>query len=109
MLMNGVNRNDLKSLVEKELTASKNEREEKFPSFYHGYLVLKEEIEEATEEADILKCEEEITWKSIRENRTSHLKYDIENLKMTAENTALECIQVLAMIEKLKEVGKYGL
>lgn len=97
--MNAVEK-DVELLVEKELKSAN----EKFPSFasaHEGYAVIKEEIEEASEELDNCKDAFEDMWKEIKGNNTKEQTICAKVLYCQAKNLACEAIQVAAMAQKL--------
>lgn len=75
-----------------------------FPLFHtehEGYALLKEEVEEATEEVDKINQKLKMLWDSIKRNE--YPNSSIHLIKSHAELLACEAIQVAAMVQKFIE------
>jgi NAD(P)H-dependent flavin oxidoreductase YrpB (nitropropane dioxygenase family) len=72
-----------------------------FNSLHEGYAVLKEEIEEATEETDRICQKLKLVWHSIKLDQ--YPGEHIQLIKQYAELLACEAIQVAAMARKFEE------
>ena len=70
-------------------------------SDHESYAVLKEEIEEASEELTFILRSLDRFWKHVRDNETAHCKKrELADLKRQATLLACEAIQVAAMAHK---------
>ena len=89
----------VQALADEELTNSMI----KFPLFvstHEGYAVIKEEVEETSEELDHVKDSLSAIWFFVRNNDKNRSIYDAECLKEYAIKLASESIQVAAMCQK---------
>lgn len=93
-------------LVRDELNAANL----KFPLFsspHEGYAVIKEEVEEAMEDANEVVENLEVLWSIIRENEAE--MEAIDYIKDYAMYAVAEFVQVVAMCEKYKQsLGNRG-
>jgi len=79
-----------------------NMRFPQFASTHEGYSVLKEEIEEVNEENENMNFYLETLWKEIKaNNENGDLIETIQAMKCRVILNASECIQVIAMCDKL--------
>ena len=89
--------NDVRALVDKELTAA-NERFPQFRSQHEGYAVILEEFDEAKEQLEAAELFLDHMWDSVRHD--SPAKLSAESMMMFSINAACEAIQVAAMRRK---------
>lgn len=100
---------ELKARVEKLTEEELKNSMIKFPLFnstHQGYAVIKEEIEEASEELGYVNLELESIWGFIKRNRGENLYNHAQSLRIDAINLAAEAIQVAAMAQKFIESMK---
>ena len=87
-------------LIDKEL----QDANEKFPMFssnHEAYAVIKEEMEEANEEAENISAFMDLAWAKIRTNKThGDIAAEWEKIYNAAARMALEAIQTAAMARK---------
>ena len=87
-------------LIEEELKRANKKFQPKFNSEHEAYSIIKEEVEEATEELEHVISNFNKMWWQIRyDNREQSLKYAIL-IKKHAILIAAESIQVAAMCNK---------
>ena len=91
--------NKVNVLADEELKMA-NEQYPLFASDHEGAAVLLEEIEEAEDEMERIKSAYDILWRSIKHDMMSIR--ELEPLRKHATLCAAECIQVVAMCEKMK-------
>lgn len=84
-------------LAEEESTRSMVEHP-LFNSTHEGYAVLHEEVEEAEDELNEVKCRMKMLWTDVK-NNNKHLS-TVKAVKAYAINLAAESIQVAAMAQK---------
>ena len=87
--------NDVRALVDKELTAA-NERFPQFHSAHEGYAVILEEVEECEGEFDAMQYCLNCLWRQTKCNVPTEPK----ELQNAAVRLACEAIQVAAMCRK---------
>ena len=87
--------NDVRALVDKELTAA-NERFPQFHSAHEGYAVILEEVEECEGEFDAMQYCLNCLWRQTKRNVPTEPK----ELQNAAVRLACEAIQVAAMCRK---------
>lgn len=88
---------EIQKLVNEELEEA-NKKYPLFHSDHEAYAVIKEEIEECTEELECLQNYMKLMWKRIRED--GDIEKWITLTKKRAMNLAAEAIQVAAMCDK---------
>lgn len=101
--MNAV-KNDIKNLINKELEAA-NEVNRPFASMHEAYAVIKEEIEEAEDEAEKAARYLDIAWLNIKHDNIINAKTCLADVYKAAMNLAVEAVQVAAMCKKAQFVG----
>lgn len=89
--------NDVRALVDKELTAA-NKRFPQFHSAHEGYAVILEEFDEAKEQLEAAELFLDHMWDNVRHDSPARLS--AESLMMFSINAACEAIQVAAMCRK---------
>lgn len=101
--MNAVE-NQVRALVKVELSAA-NERFPQFHSQHEGWAVIWEEVNELSEETELVEKTIKELWEHIKSNKPSGLiGYDAEWIGRYAINAACEAIQVAAMCKKFLEM-----
>lgn len=93
--------NDVRALVDKELTAA-NKRFPQFHSAHEGYAVILEEFDEAKEQLEAAELFLDHMWDNVRHDSPARLS--AESLMMFSINAACEAIQVAAMCRKFMEM-----
>lgn len=93
---------EIRAAAVKELAAAM-EKHPHFSSLHEAYGVIREELEEATEE--LADCERffGMAWEMIKHDRTECALQHITRLKYAAERLAIEACQVSAMCIKAIE------
>ena len=87
-------------LVDKELQSA-NEKFPLFSSNHEAYAVIKEEVEEAEEEAGNINAFMDLAWAKIRTNKThGDIAEEWEKVYNAAARMAIESIQTAAMARK---------
>lgn len=96
--MNAI-KEEIRGAIGKELTAAM-QKHPLFASLHEAYGVIREELDEATEE--LADCERffGMAWKQIRVDCPELALQHISRLKDAAERLAIEAVQVSAMCEK---------
>jgi hypothetical protein len=90
----------LEKLIEKELERANAKHKPYFPTIEHTLTVLREEVEESSEEiGNIEACFNKI-WKDYRGENINEKYFD--RLEMHANNLLEECVQIIAMVRKYK-------
>ena len=102
MLENGVSLTDIATLIDKELQASRDERQERFHSPFEGWGVLIEEWDELAEEIARLTDEIADVWEDIKSDNCSE-SIAIEQACLSSMTMIQEAVQVGAMLVKLAE------
>lgn len=100
-------KNDIKKLIDRELDAA-NEVNPPFTSMHEAYAVIKEELEEAEDEAEKAVRFLDIAWHSIKQPDDigiNNAKVAIADMYKAAMNLAVEAVQVAAMCKKAQFVG----
>jgi len=93
--------NDIQTAVENELTRANEIYGERFNSPHEAYAVILEEFEEAVEGMSTIENDIDDFWIMVKNVRTPEtMRNTIGHLKRTAENTAMELVQVAAMCKK---------
>jgi len=80
-----------------------------FPAFnstHEGYAVIKEEIEESSDELEDVNFDLNNMWRYIKLNNTNEATKYAKHLKQSAINLAAEAIQVAAMAQKFIDSSK---
>lgn len=99
-------------LVEREYEMAAEEWGEKFASLHEGAAVLREEIEEATDEGNCVDYSFSCLWDAVKANDTVCIKVVLQDIYTHAILGASEMIQVAAMAMKilatLEQEGKDG-
>ncbi|MHC1683445.1 MAG: hypothetical protein AB6733_10895 [Clostridiaceae bacterium] len=90
----------LKFVSAKELIRANEKFPPVFSSLHEGHGVLREEIEEATEELEKVLTQIRYIWVNVREDNVHRSLDRITILKKHALNLACEAVQVTAMAEK---------
>ena len=96
--------NDVRALVDKELTAA-NERFPQFHSAHEGYAVILEEVEECEGEFDAMQYCLNCLWRQTKCNVPTEPK----ELQNAAVRLACEAIQVAAMCRKFMGMEGKGI
>lgn len=91
------NRKIIEELVQQELKEA-NEKHPLFHSAHEAYAVIKEEVEEAESELELLQEQIGYMWMLIKNDNNMPLL--LQKAKIYAENLAAEAIQVTAMCQK---------
>lgn len=73
-----------------------------FNSVHEGWAILKEEIEEAAQESKFMQNNLEYMWDEIRRNE--EVGEVLDQIYDRALNCAMECLQVAAVVNKIKGV-----
>ena len=89
----------VKVLVQEEGTRSMIEHP-LFNSTHEGYAVIKEEVEESTDELKYINEELNSIWHHTKNNRQDMALNHMKSLRADAINMAAESIQVAAMAQK---------
>lgn len=92
---------DLTKVIQDEL-ARVTEEFPRFASAHEGYAVIKEELEEATDELGFLTNQLEILWMHVKDNSPKGQQMSINSLIKFSELLAKEAIQVSAMCHRFK-------
>lgn len=71
-----------------------------FNSVHEGWAILKEEIEEATQESKFMQNNLDYMWDEIRRNED--VNDVLAQIYDRALNCAMECLQVAAVVNKIK-------
>jgi hypothetical protein len=95
---------DVMSVVDKELGLA-NDNNPAFNSTHEGYAVIREELDELTEEIESLHRLEKRLWQFIKENVPNACSSVVYGMEDTAIKAACEAIQVAAMCRKFRERG----
>jgi nitrate/nitrite-specific signal transduction histidine kinase len=93
----------IKRLVEAE-KARVTKRYGELNSAHEGYAVLKEEVEEATEDINSINRELDIAWEKIKKDRDASI--NIKLIKHYAESCINELIQCITVVERYAELEK---
>lgn len=91
--------NDIKAVVDKELTAA-NEKHPLFASLHEGYAVICEEADEAREECDEVERFMSMAWQQVRKDNPKLALEHISRVRDAAVRLAIEACQVAAMCDK---------
>lgn len=89
--------NDVRDLVDKELTAA-NGRFPQFHSTHEGYAVILEEMEETKDQ--LAAAERFLSYAWDRVKNDTKAREQVDYVKLFAINAACEAIQVAAMCQK---------
>lgn len=90
---------DIENVIDSELIHSYD----KFPAFnsaHEGYAVIKEEVEESTDELKYLVQAFKNMWICIKNNEIEHAKHNVKCLGLHAKLLACEASQAAAMADK---------
>lgn len=94
-----------KKYVEAAVGAETQNAVEKFGltynSLHEGYAVLKEEVEEALEESKQVTAALDRLWSGIKNNDKLDLKNHVSAILLSAEQMALEAVQIAAVCNKI--------
>ena len=90
-------------LIENELDMAQAEHGEVFASMHEGESVLREEIEEAIDEANSTIEDAKRMWHSVKEEDAKLARLHAEDIAADAERLAAEAIQVAAVALKFVE------
>lgn len=90
-------------LVEHEYEMAAEEWGEKFASLHEGAAVLREEIEEATDEGNCVDYSFSCLWDAVKSNDTARIREELRNIYTHAILGASEMIQVAAMAMKMSK------
>lgn len=94
-----------KKYVEAAVGAETQHAVEKFGltynSLHEGYAVLKEEVEEALEESKQVTAALDRLWSGIKNNDKLDLKNHVSAILLSAEQMALEAVQIAAVCNKI--------
>jgi hypothetical protein len=93
---------EIRAAAVKELAAAM-EKHPLFVNLHEAYGVIKEELEEATDELNDCYRFFAMAWKSIKQDRNETALQHITRLKYAAERLAIEATQVSAMCIKAIE------
>lgn len=93
-LLNSVNK-----LVQKELYRA-NKKHELFNSAHEAYAVILEELEEAEDELNNLKCLLNYFWASVKKDKNENFQRNLELAQKYSRKMIAEAVQVSAMIDK---------
>lgn len=97
-------KNDIKILVDKEIDAA-NKAHPPFASMHEAYAVIKEELEEAEDEAAKAGRYLNVAWLNIKHDNIINAKVCLADIYKAAMNLAVEAVQVAAMCKKAQFVG----
>lgn len=92
-------------LVGHELEYSKKQHEERFHSLHEAESVIREELEELAEQAEVCRKLFEDLHSDTRQDDEAGAVINAKYLEGSAIYAAYEAIQLAAMCEKLKEMG----
>ena len=95
--------NDIRSLVDKELSAA-NERFPQFHSAHEGYAVILEEMDELKDAVDVADDHLSFAWRYVKGDVTEGVKNHVKYVEEAAMEAACEAIQVAAMCQKFLEM-----
>lgn len=87
-------------LIVNELDTARDEHGETFASMHEGAAVLKEEIEEASDESVFAEEAYNALWYAVKEDDAKRARHNAEEIASRAELLACEAIQVAAMALK---------
>lgn len=87
-------------LIVNELDTAREYYGDTFASMHEGESVLKEEIEEAVAELEIIENNYAHLWTFVKDDDTKYTRLHAENIASAAERLACEAIQVAAMALK---------
>lgn len=90
-------------LVEHEYEMAAEEWGKKFASLHEGAAVLREEIEEATDEGNCVDYSFSCLWDAVKLNDTARIREELRNIYTHAILGASEMIQVAAMAMKMSK------
>ena len=90
----------VKFMVDKELENSNKKFDSTFHTTHEGYAIIKEEVEEAEEELEVVNAHLKDLWWNVRKNKIDCSISPVKCLKQKAVNLAAESIQVAAMCQK---------
>jgi predicted nuclease with TOPRIM domain len=93
---------ELTSIIQQELLKA-SQKFPKFSSAHEGYAVIKEELEEATDELKYLTNQLDILWMHVKENNGKQQLMAANGLIQFSERLVQEAIQVAAMCHRFKE------
>ena len=90
-------------LAQHEYEMAAEEWGEKFASLHEGAAVLREEIEEATDEGNSVDYFFSYLWDAVKTNDTARIREELRNIYTHAILGASEMIQVAAMAMKMSK------
>lgn len=101
---------ETKELINKafcvELENAKKNYGDRYASAYEAWAVLKEEIEEVSDEYEFIRNNLLYCWNAIKSNNVKSQKEVLNNIEERAKNLIAETLQVLAVVEKYKNTLK---
>jgi len=92
----------IEQLINEELERANTKYQPKFNSIREGYIVLREEIEEAKEDVDFCFGRSEQLWHYVRNKELEHMGECADRIEKTAIAGIKELIQVAAMCRKFR-------
>ena len=90
---------EIDRLAEEEMERA-NKIHPMFYSDHEGHSVIREEIEEAIESLEMMGESFQKAWHEIREDNEEDARARVQDVRLFAEHSAFELIQVIAMCDK---------
>lgn len=90
----------IEALISKELERANTIHRDYFASAHEGESVLREEVEEAIDNIDMMTVAQERLWSAIKNNDSQSITFYVRETRKYAKEAIRELVEVAAMCDK---------